>query len=188
MKRKLFAVALIVLAIAGFAFAAGFDGNSLFFKDSNNADYLITPPGGATTMVGTTTTQTLTNKTLTSPTITGASLSTSAFTYTILDKTTDYTVLSTDAGKVITNAGSGGAITLTLPEASTVIGKEFTFVVSDVQTMNIDVATGDIIVPTTNAAGDKVWADALGESITLVAIDAANFVVKALSGTWTDGN
>ena len=108
--------------------------------------------------------------------------------YTILDKNTNYTVLSADAGKVITNAGTSTLATMTLPEASTVIGKPFIFAVATAQSLAVDVATGDQIVSTTNAAGDMAWADAAGESITLVAIDNTNFVELSKTGTWSDGN
>lgn len=70
MKKNILLTLVALVALAGIAFAAGFDGNYLFFKNSSGGDYKVTPPGAATTMVGTDSTQTLTNKTLTNPTLT----------------------------------------------------------------------------------------------------------------------
>ena len=81
----------------------------------------------------------------------------------------------------------GATFIMTLPEASTVIGCEFTFVVNAVANMDINPQTADQILLLTNAAGDAIRADAVGETIVLRAIDGTNWVSVGLAGgTWTD--
>jgi len=159
------------------------------------------------TAVGLATTDTLTNKTLTAPTVTtgtfaspaisGASTSIAGtvdhngvFVCTLTNKTTDATILLTDADALVTNAGAGAAITFTMPEASTVIGREFKFAVVDANTVNIDVDAADLILALTNAAGDKIQnTGTAGNTIRLMAINTTNFVaVGQAYGTWSDAN
>ena len=84
---------------------------------------------------------------------------------------------------------SAGAIEMELPEASAVIGCTLTFVVGAVANFTLDPDAADVIVLATNAAGDSLIADAVGESIVLRAISASQWaVVAAPYGTWTDSN
>lgn len=58
-------------------------------------------------------------------------------------------------------------------------------------TANCDLnpADADTILILTNAAGDAVRADAIGETISVIAIDATNWVVDGTPyGTWADVN
>ncbi len=226
MKKYLLAGIVLILLVS-LVYGAGFDGNYLFFQDSYNATYKVTPPGSATTITGTTTTQTLTNKTLTTPviasfyqnagktqlmtapdtasdtlcaiaatqTLTNKTLTSPVITspnlaYAVANKTTNYTVLTTDAGKILTNSGAGAALTFTLPEASTVISKPFTFVVVTANTVDIDVDADDLIVPLTNAAGNKITTSGtLGDMITLTAVDNTYFIqLSDEVGTWVDSD
>lgn len=77
---------------------------------------------------------------------------------------------------------------MTLPEASTVLGCRYTFIVNSVNNCDINPAdASDQIVLLTNAAGDAIRADAVGESITLEAIGANSWApVGQQQGTWTD--
>lgn len=96
------------------------------------------------------------------------------------------TITAAQCGGVFVSAG---AIEMELPEASTAIGCRLTFVVGAVANFTIDPDAADIILLLTNAAGDSLIADALGESITLVAISATQWAVEgAEKGTWTDSN
>lgn len=85
---------------------------------------------------------------------------------------------------------SGGAHTLTLPEASTALGCRYTFIVGAVAALDVDPADGtDQIVLLTNAAGDRIEADAIGESVTIEAIGANTWApVGSEKGTWSDAN
>lgn len=85
---------------------------------------------------------------------------------------------------------SSGITTITLPEASTVLGCRYTFIVGTANNLVIDPADGtDQIVLLTDAAGDSLTADAVGESIVLEAIAADSWApVGKEQGTWTDTN
>lgn len=82
----------------------------------------------------------------------------------------------------------GGAFVMTLPEASTALGCRYTFVVNAVANMDINPNDGtDQILLLTNAAGDAIRADAVGESVVLEAVSADAWApIGAEKGTWTD--
>ena len=112
-------------------------------------------------------------------------------TQTVTAKTqadTPVTVSAGDAGQIYANTGAGGAVVFNLPEASTVIGKSFTFCVTAAQNLDVNPADGDTILGLTNAAGDAIRNATLGGSITLTVLDAANIVATAYQGTWSDVN
>ncbi len=95
------------------------------------------------------------------------------------------TLLVSESGSVQTNAGAGGAAAWVLPAAAP--GLEFTFVVMAAQELRVTPAAGDAI----NIAGSQgdaaeYWtANAVGESLTLIAVDDTNWVAKCYTGTWT---
>ena len=92
-------------------------------------------------------------------------------------------------GQVWTNTGDGDGTVFTLPEASTWIGKSVTFILTVAQTLTINPNdANDTILYLGCSAGDAIQADAIGESITLMAIDATNIAVFGPLGTWTDVN
>lgn len=95
------------------------------------------------------------------------------------------TLLVSESGSVQTNAGAGGAAAWVLPAAAP--GLEFTFVVMAAQELRVTPAAGDAI----NIAGSQgdaaeYWtANAVGASLTLIAVDDTNWVAKCYTGTWT---
>ena len=91
-------------------------------------------------------------------------------------------------GQILTNSGASGGVVFNLPEASTVIGQSFTFVVIAAQNLDVNPDDGDQILGATNAAGDAVRNATAGGSITLTAIDATNWAVTAYYGSWSDVN
>lgn len=109
---------------------------------------------------------------------------------------TDYTEASSPvtlttalAGQVFTNAGAGGAVIFNLPEASANIGSIYTFAVSATQNLDINPDNLDVILYGGCSAGDALRADAAGENVTLMAIDATNWIVLGgAQGTWSDVN
>ena len=112
-------------------------------------------------------------------------------TQTVTAKTqadTPVTVSAGDAGQIYDNTGAGGAVVFNLPEASTVIGKSFTFCVTAAQALDVNPADGDQILGLTNAAGDAIRNATAGGSVTLTVLDATNIVATAYQGTWSDVN
>ncbi len=105
----------------------------------------------------------------------------------VLNKTEAYQVVAADSGKVITNAGAGGSVALTLPEAAA--GLEYTFVVMAAQDLVLTPAAGDAINIATSQgdAAETFTANAVGEYVTLVAVDGTNWISVANAGTWTQG-
>ncbi len=106
--------------------------------------------------------------------------------YTVTDDTNGKTVAIAEAGTVQTNSGASGPAVWNLPEASTAIGMSFTFVTVAVQNLDINPDDADQILVLTNGAGDAVRNATAGNTLTLLAIDATNWVVVGEKGTWTD--
>lgn len=102
------------------------------------------------------------------------------------------TLTRAQCGSTITNTG---AATFILPNISAdgAVGCRFTFIVGAASNLTIDPATtGEQIMLLTNAAGDRVAADAVGESLVLEAfvggVSPKWAPVAAEKGTWTDSN
>ena len=103
------------------------------------------------------------------------------------------TVIVDVDGGTLTIAQSGsiwyatGAGVINLPEASTAIGMWFTVVVGATANIDINPDNADVILLLTDAAGNAIRADEIGETVTLMAVTAVNWVVwGAEKGTWTD--
>lgn len=107
------------------------------------------------------------------------------FLKTVTDDTDGKVLAVTESGTVQTNAGSGGAAAWTLPAAAA--GLEYCFVVMAAQELRPTPAAGDVI-NIAGVAGDaaEYWtANAVGESLCLVAVDGTNWVATSYTGTWT---
>jgi len=93
-------------------------------------------------------------------------------------------------GTVITNAGAGGAIILTLPIAAA--GLYCTFSTVNAQQVTVNPNGSQQLMQAniaTLAAGDAVQSAAsAGSSLTVVAVDSTNWVITSQTGTWTDVN
>jgi hypothetical protein len=98
---------------------------------------------------------------------------------------TPYVVLATDDGTVFTNEGASAKINFTLPTA--VANRVFTFFVQDTDGIRINAASGDTIRQAANvsAAAGYIESTTRGDAITLVAINATEWVVISMVGTWT---
>lgn len=107
-------------------------------------------------------------------------------TATVVAKTANYTVLAADFGKVITNTGASGAITLTLPAASTVSGKVIKIAALAAQVINISPAATDGVF--LNGSGvdnkDVVVAGVIGNSVTIRS-NGTNFEAYNANGVVT---
>lgn len=99
---------------------------------------------------------------------------------------TTTTLTIAQCGSTIVN---NSADVVSLPEASTALGCRYTFIVGNVSNFDVNPDNADQIMLLTDAAGDAIRADAIGESITLEAISASAWApVGAEKGTWTDIN
>jgi len=95
------------------------------------------------------------------------------------------TITADQCGSTFYNAG---AIEMELPEASAVIGCRLTFVTLNAANFDIDPDAADQILVQTNAVGDMIRNATLGNSITLEAVSASQWVVVGILGTWADAN
>jgi len=100
------------------------------------------------------------------------------------------TITIAESGTVFDNTGDADGSLHTLPEASTAIGCYYTFIVTANQNMIIELDDADVFLHLTLDAGDQIQSTTVGDSITVVALDATNWgVVSAypLAGDWADG-
>lgn len=111
----------------------------------------------------------------------------------VVDYTTTATarpVLAYESGTVFTmSSTSDDPTTFTLPAAEA--GLTYTFVDLDATAaadLVIDPATGDKINNGTAGVSYNATGDAFGETVTLIAVDATNWVVVESVGTWGAGS
>ncbi len=89
-----------------------------------------------------------------------------------------------ESGTTFTNTGDGDGSLHTLPEASTALGMYFTFSVTVAQTLTVNPKDGtDQIQGLTNSAGDAISSAAVGDSITLMAVQDDTWVVTACNNS-----
>jgi hypothetical protein len=137
-------------------------------------------------------TQSLTNKTLTSPTITGGTITGAGTTAlggylrTVTNDTDGKTLTVAESGTVQTNAGAQGAAAWILPGAAA--GLEYIFIVMAAQELRVTPASGDVInvAGVAAAAAEYLTANAIGEVLHLIAVDATNWIAISSTGTWTE--
>ncbi len=113
--------------------------------------------------------------------------------HTVASKTSAHSVTIAESGTVFDNTGSSGTIIFTLPEGSTAIGAEYTFVVTAAFGLNINPndGTDQFISPITNAAGDSIQSSTAGDSVTIICIGNDTWVIKAAypaASDWVDTN
>lgn len=105
----------------------------------------------------------------------------------VLVKTADYTLLASDSGKVFTNTGAAGAVTLSAPAAKK--GMKFTLMVNAAQAFRFDAnGTETVALPSTGAqgaAGKYMEADAVGEWAEWICIEDGKWAILGYAGTWT---
>ena len=104
---------------------------------------------------------------------------------TIEAHTGNDTLTAAESGSVHTNLGATGIVTLTLP-ASALAGTVFTFAVQAAQQLRIEPGAATIRDDSGQTAGKYKVADAIGESLTLIADSNGNWVTLAKNGTWTE--
>lgn len=97
------------------------------------------------------------------------------------------TITAAQCGSTFYNSG---AVQMELPEASTVLGCQLTFIVANAANFDVNPDNADQILVLTNAAGDMIRSATLGQSITLEALSASEWVqVAAGAGAaWADAD
>jgi hypothetical protein len=98
------------------------------------------------------------------------------------------TIAHTDAirGVVVSNKGAAGEVVISLPAA--VPGMRVTGVVQAAQLLSLDPVDTEIIYGTNGVALTEdaaIKANAIGETIQLVCVEAGFWVVTASAGTWS---
>lgn len=108
-------------------------------------------------------------------------------TFTIANKTSNYNLLESESGDtVFTNFGAVGTITFFLPEDAP-NGTYYIFSLGTAQGLRIDPGTGTIR-DTSNSSliSDKyIWADAAGETITLISNGINEWYTMTKGGFWS---
>ncbi len=104
---------------------------------------------------------------------------------TIEAHTSGDTLTEEESGSVHTNLGATGTITLTLP-ASATAGTVFTFAVQAAQQLRVDPGAATIRDNCGQTPDKYKWADAVGESLTLIADANGDWVTIAKNGTWSE--
>ena len=99
--------------------------------------------------------------------------------------TGDDTLTLNESGSVHTNLGAGGVVALTLP-ASATAGTEFIFAVQAAQELRIDPGTATIRDDSGQTADKYKSANAIGESLTVIADSNGDWVTIAKNGSWTE--
>ena len=106
----------------------------------------------------------------------------------VVEKTASYTIQTEECGTCFTNKGSGGAITLTLPAASTV-GLQVTVVTAEAEFITVTAAgTDELQVDTTRTlpGGSVVNAtDDAGQVIRLVVLESGVWTATTMVGSWS---
>lgn len=103
----------------------------------------------------------------------------------VVPNTGTATPASTDSGTVYSNEGDGDGSAITLPTA--IAGLIFNVIVQAAQTVTITASAGDTIRIASEAtpAAGNISCSTVGNAITLVAINATEWVALSYVGTWT---
>ena len=147
-------------------------GNVLFYEDTDFG-------GNAVTLVGPASTD---DVTITLPAQAGIVALTQR---TVEAVTASKSPADTESGEVYTNEGDADGATITLPTAAS--GLTFTCYVQTAQTLTVTAGSGDTIRSgaSVTAAAGSITSNVVGSAITLVAINATEWVAVASVGTWT---
>ena len=92
---------------------------------------------------------------------------------------------ASDSFNIFHNEGSTAANYHSLPTAAT--GYQFTYVVQDGDGLRVTASTGDTIrsVASVTSSGGYIESTTIGSSITIVAINATEWMATSISGTWS---
>ena len=99
--------------------------------------------------------------------------------------TTPKALTAIQTNSIWTNEGASAEINFTLPNAGG--GNVFTFIVANVNGIKVTAAAGDTIriLGNVSAAAGTIEAATVGDTLTIAAINATEWVATASHGTWT---
>ncbi len=103
----------------------------------------------------------------------------------------DNVIAIAESGSTFTNSGDADGSGHTLPEASTCVGAEFTFLIVTAQTMTVTPEASDIILHLSLSTGDAISSSTANDSIVLRAVSASQWMVVTAYPTaadWADAN
>lgn len=100
-------------------------------------------------------------------------------------RTTATSPAASDSRKAYTNEGATSQVAVTLPAAAA--GLEYTFIVQDADGIQITAAAGDTIrqAGSVSSSGGTATSTTIGDTLTLLAINATEWIAIASHGTWT---
>lgn len=103
----------------------------------------------------------------------------------VVNKTSNYTVVTGERGAFYTNAGAAGSVNFTLPTAAANL--VYNFYVDAAQTVTITAGSSTTIqlAGSTSASAGNITSSTVGNCITLVAISTTKWVAQSHEGTWT---
>lgn len=102
-----------------------------------------------------------------------------------VDRTADLGITAAASNTLYTNTGAAGTVIFTLPTAA--VGLRYTFIVNAVQSLQVTAGASTTIRlgATVSAAAGNMANNALGSSVTLVAVSTTQWMATAIVGTWT---
>jgi hypothetical protein len=105
----------------------------------------------------------------------------------VVVRTTALSVAANQTRALFTNEGATAQVVFTLPTAAA--NYKYTFVVQDADGVRVTAASGDTIriAGTATAAAGYIESTTIGNTVTLVAINATEWIATAVNGTWTFG-
>lgn len=102
-------------------------------------------------------------------------------------KSSNYTVLTTESGKIFTNEGATSQVEFTLPSAEAEVS--YTFIVQDSDGIRINAASGDTIRlgnSAVSSSGGYIESTDLSASLTLICLNTTEWIVLGgFNGSWT---
>ena len=103
-------------------------------------------------------------------------------TKTLQTKATDYSVLATDSGQWFSNSAS---VNFTMPAAAK--GLNYRFIVGTSAYLKVTATNNDVITygSTSSAANGYTRSTTKGHQIEVFALDAGEWMIVSLDGTWT---
>ncbi len=105
---------------------------------------------------------------------------------TVVTKTANYSVLTTDDTTIFTNTGASASVTFTLPTAAA--GHNTCYIADTAQTIVIAADTGHTIrngASVTAASGNFTSNGQIGAMLSVVALNSTEWYVTKITGSWT---